>query len=109
MPKYTVIFKYEDGSIIQEFSGFYGDSLTAPQVESERNGMVFVGWSEQIPDTVTGNAEYIAVYRPANSQDPSQTGTPGDSKGCKSSLSALFPVMITVIFAAPHYIVNKRK
>ncbi len=116
--KYTVIFKYEDGSIIQEFSGFYGDSLTAPQVESERNGMVFVGWSEQIPDTVTGNAEYTAVYRPANeaglqtdgiSGESSQTGTSDDSKGCRSSLSALLPVMITVIFAAPHYIVNKRK
>ena len=117
--KYTVLFKYEDGSIIEEITGFYGDKLSAPEAEAEKNGLVFSGWSEDIPDTITADAEYTAVYKSAGQTD-NQTGNSSDDasnkngeennfKGCKSSMSALFPIVFTAIFAAPHYIVKKKK
>lgn len=60
--KHTVIFKYDNNEIISQIEGFIGDKIDIPQIESVREGKKFQGWSQEVPDTIQGAAEFTAIY-----------------------------------------------
>ena len=63
---YAIRFLDWDESVISEETLHYGDTITAPvdpvRAANETYTYTFTGWSPSVPDTVTGSADYKAVY-----------------------------------------------
>lgn len=79
---YTVRFLDNEGNLIAEAQYEYGEEVTPP-VPPEVQGFEFVGWDREL-SSVTGNAEYRAVYRqiePTNPPPP-DTDNPSNGSGC---------------------------
>ena len=63
---YTVTFRDESGQIYASDSYHYGDLVTLPANPQKAPDAMytyrFVGWSEEVSKTVTGNATYVAQF-----------------------------------------------
>ena len=59
--EYTVTFQYEDGTVIQQFTLHYGDSVVPPANPAAPDGYQFTGWDKAIV-TCQGDATYTAVF-----------------------------------------------
>ena len=63
---YTIIFQYEDGTVIKKYTVHYGDSVTAPAnpaaPSAPGNNYEFCGWDKDVVTTSQGNAVYTAVF-----------------------------------------------
>ncbi|MBQ8043038.1 MAG: InlB B-repeat-containing protein, partial [Clostridia bacterium] len=63
---YTVIFKDENGNIINSKVYHYGDTLIKPQDPVKESTIeyayTFTGWIPEVSETVTKNAEYTAIF-----------------------------------------------
>ncbi|MBQ8042603.1 MAG: InlB B-repeat-containing protein, partial [Clostridia bacterium] len=64
--EYTVVFKNEDGSVVSSTVYRYGDTVEIPEnptkAEDNTYRYEFAGWTPEVQETVTGDAEYIATY-----------------------------------------------
>ena len=64
--EYTVTFKNEDGSVITSKAYHYGETVDVPEnstkPEDETYTYEFAGWTPEVEETVTANAEYMATY-----------------------------------------------
>lgn len=93
---YTVTFDPDNGSAVSSSSLKYGTAITAPDADPAKTGYAFAHWVKKISDdtyettafdftskTVEGNAEFKAVYTPAENtaytvKHHKQTGTAQD-------------------------------
>ena len=98
--EYTVVFKNEDGTVIETQTYKYGDAIVAPAAptkEADENYTYeFAGWSPAVAETVTGNAEYTATFTATEIEKPSQgviTGHPESTK-VKSGETVQFKVSV---------------
>ncbi len=64
--EYTVVFKYDDGTIIESQHHDFGDDVVAPTNVTKESDKVysykFVGWDKTVKNVCIANAEYIAVF-----------------------------------------------
>ncbi|MBE6600823.1 MAG: CHAP domain-containing protein [Ruminococcaceae bacterium] len=64
---YTVSFYSEDGELISSATYDIGDSIEVPEAPEKGRDLFFkyefAGWSPEIPDGVTGNAQFRATYK----------------------------------------------
>jgi len=64
---YTIVFKNEDGSVINEKTYHYGDTIEVPAAPAKESNdtytYVFDGWGSEVT-TVKGDAVYQAVFKP---------------------------------------------
>jgi hypothetical protein len=58
-----VIFQYENGTVIKQYTLHYGDAVTAPEKPTPPEDFVFVSWDQPIT-ACQGNATYTAVFAP---------------------------------------------
>lgn len=61
--EYTVIFQYENGTVIKQYTLHYGDAVTTPEKPTPPEDFVFVSWDQPIT-ACQGNATYTAVFAP---------------------------------------------
>jgi hypothetical protein len=94
---YEVSFKDQDGNVISNDRGYFGDDVDVPAV-SVPEGYYFAGWLEgDVSDTIRGNAVYTAVVLEGDadtaSAEDSQTASAAenesdanenDKKGCRA-------------------------
>ncbi len=59
--EYTVTFQYEDGTVIQQYTLHYGDTVTVPEKPAAPDGYQFTGWDKEIT-VCQGNTTYTAVF-----------------------------------------------
>jgi len=59
---YVVSFKNEDGTLIDQFHGYYGTTFTYPEAPSTPEGYVFTGWSAGTGGVIKGDASYTATF-----------------------------------------------
>lgn len=106
--KHTIVFKYDNGEIISTIEGFKGDSITLPEVASERDGKKFQGWSQEVPGTIEGTAEFTAIYASQTDEISSEnseetndkTNMSSDPSGCKSSGGGQLLIIFAVCMLA---------
>ncbi len=65
--EYKIVYRSE-GSVVKEFTAGYGDATPRPEAPV-REGYEFQGWNPQVAATVTGGAEYNAVWKALPVQD----------------------------------------
>nr|AMK55104.1 hypothetical protein AALO17_19700 [Faecalibaculum rodentium] len=65
--EYKIVYRSE-GSVVKEFTAGYGDATPQPEAPV-REGYEFEGWNPQVAATVTGGAEYNAVWKALPVQD----------------------------------------
>ena len=64
--EYTIVFKYDDGTIIETQHHNFGEDVVAPINVTKASDNVysykFVGWDKTVKNVCIANAEYIAVF-----------------------------------------------
>ena len=64
--EYTIVFKYDDGTIIETQHHNFGEDVVAPTNVTKASDNVysykFVGWDKTVKNVCIANAEYIAVF-----------------------------------------------
>ena len=65
---YTIVFQYDDGTIIAQQTLHYGDEVTIPAEPEKPEGTeetdIFRGWDKAVSPTCTGSVTYTAVFGP---------------------------------------------
>ena len=109
---YIVSFKNEDGTLLDQKHGYYGNTFELPEAPEAPVGYVFSGWGVKSEDTleiveidgvIRSNASYTAVFTEENSNKPQAT-----TSGCSSSLGGA-AVILAGIFGLAFVIRKKNK
>ncbi len=95
---YTVIFRYEDGTVIAEKTYHYGDQVTIPADPAAPEGFQFTGWDKEVTDC-QGNATYTATFEKAY--------IPGDVDGNETVTDADAVYLLYYTFLPDAYPVNQ--
>jgi hypothetical protein len=104
---YTVSFFDEDGTLLHEEKGYYGDIIPQMHPAQSPEGYLFDSWSgDGIPTVITGNVSYVATYRVDKNYTP--LGKDQEKGGCNSSAVA-FIVLPCAIICAAVFIIRKKK
>ncbi len=97
--KYTVTFNDHDGTLIEQFIGYYGTDYSIP-TPAAIEGQIFTGFDGSPDGVIRGNATYTAVYVPVGELSSEETDAEAPiasgTFGCNSSLSsAWFAIFAT--------------
>ncbi len=69
---FNIVFKNSDGSIISDREYHYGDIIDIPEMPThiydEAYVYIFKGWSGDVSNECTADAEYMAVYTPIRNE-----------------------------------------
>ncbi len=118
---YLVSFKAPNGAILAQKYGYFGDPLELPQIESFPDlpaGYGFAGWDLPVPDRITEDAGFVAVYLPLELITDTETASVGETdtenvalvspapSGCSSSLGGVFGLCLLL---PPWLLIFKRK
>ncbi len=134
---YTVSFYSESGELLSSELYDLGDKIEAPEAPEKGRDLLFryefAGWSPELPDGVTGNAEFRATYKkisvfastesttegttesiaPETSPDvtdmPESTEPPTESAVNGSALASAFAGIVGAIATAAAVIFMRRK
>ena len=116
---YTVVFRDEAGKIYASDTYHYGDTLRVPadpqRAPDDSFTYRFDGWSEDLPETVTGDAVYVANFIAERREDGKRPNlphilSPGTDEGSIPVLGiAILAVSIIAISALLIRLINRRR
>ncbi len=101
---YIVTFKKADGTIIEQFHGYYGTEYEIPSPPAAPEGYVFSGWGADTDGVIRGNASYAAEY--ISESELEAAGAAGDDEpskmsGCSSSISSISLIISAAAVGVP--------
>lgn len=109
MNYYVVSFKTEDGTLISQAHGYYGEKFEIPEAPEAPDGYVFSGWSidkdgeseiVEVDGVIRGKASYTAQFEKAAVAEKTQDG-------CSSSIGGAVVVISAIVGLA--FALRKKK
>jgi len=114
---YVVSFKNEDGTLISQVYGYYGEKFSFPEAPKAPDGYVFAGWDAESDGVIRGNASYTVRF--ISEEELAAAGAGGDGEGRIFGLdgrivniiliSSVGAVVLTAAIAVTVIVVKKKK
>ena len=109
---YLISFKNEDGTLLDQKHGYYGDTFELPEAPTAPEGYEFSGWGiisdteteiVEIDGVIRSGASYTAVFTKVITDEPQAT-----ADGCSSSLGGAVSVILAGIIGLS-FAIRKKK